>query len=191
MKKCPGCGEIKQLTEFHKRRNRPCGIQARCKECSHGRVEKWHLENKEKRVLYLKNRQENNTLAVRSIRLKSYRKLNNTKARLVNAIKCGMHKHLKRGTKGGRHWEDLVGFTLEQLKSHLESNFTQEMTWGNYGSFWEIDHIIPVSAFNFKTAEDFDFRRCWCLKNLQPLEAKANLSKGAKILEPFQFGLGI
>jgi hypothetical protein len=33
MKECPGCGEVKLETEFHKHRSQPDGLQAHCKEC--------------------------------------------------------------------------------------------------------------------------------------------------------------
>lgn len=49
-----------------------------------------------------------------------------------------------------------------------------------------IDHKIPLAVFNFNTAEDCDFKRAWALENLQPLWAKDNLSKGAKLENPFQ-----
>jgi 5-methylcytosine-specific restriction endonuclease McrA len=54
-----------------------------------------------------------------------------------------------------------------------------------------VDHIIPIAVFNFEKPEDIDFRRCWALKNLQPLESKQNQSKGAKIDRPFQPALMI
>lgn len=82
-----------------------------------------------------------------------------------------------KGLKGGRHWEFLVGYTLADLKNHLEKQFDEKMNWGNQGSYWHIDHIKPKSLFDFTTAEDPQFLECWGLKNLQPLEAMANLRK--------------
>jgi 5-methylcytosine-specific restriction endonuclease McrA len=61
------------------------------------------------------------------------------------------------------------------------------MSWENYGKFtWHIDHIIPVAVFNFSSFKDLDFKRCWALSNLQPLEAKKNHSKGCRVSKPFQ-----
>ncbi len=86
------------------------------------------------------------------------------------------------GKKNGRPWESIVGFTLKELIEHLEKNFMEGMTWGNYGKFgWHIDHIKPISFFAFTTADDKGFRACWSLTNLQPLWAKDNLTKGAKV----------
>lgn len=74
-------------------------------------------------------------------------------------------------------WQSLVGYTAEQLKLHLEQRFTPEMSWENYGSYWHIDHIEPQSWFNYDSMDHPAFKACWALDNLQPLEAKANMSK--------------
>jgi hypothetical protein len=103
-------------------------------------------------------------------------------SRLVN--------HCLHGRKGYQKWETLVGYTTEQLKEHLEKQFTEGMTWDNYGE-WHVDHIIPRAAFNFEIPEDIDFKRCWSLKNLRPLWAIENISKGAKLKKPFQPALAI
>lgn len=74
---------------------------------------------------------------------------------------------------------ELVGCSLEFLKNHMEKQFTHEMTWENYGTYWHIDHRIPCASFNLSTIEEQ--KRCFHWSNLQPLEAKENIRKGAKI----------
>jgi hypothetical protein len=54
------------------------------------------------------------------------------------------------------------------------------------GKFWEIDHVIPKNVFNYEKPEDIDFKRCWAINNLQPLEKHVNRSKKDKITDPFQ-----
>lgn len=95
-----------------------------------------------------------------------------------------------RGNKNGHHWEDLVGYTLNDLKKHLEKQFQSNMNWENYGK-WHIDHIIPISAFNFNKPEHIDFKRCWNLSNLRPLWRLENISKGNKLTKPFQPSLDL
>jgi 5-methylcytosine-specific restriction endonuclease McrA len=85
-----------------------------------------------------------------------------------------------RGSKNNRSWKSLVPYTLDELKRHLERQFTKHMTWDNYGIYWHLDHIVPVRAFNFTAPEDEDFKACWALTNLRPLESKKNLQKGGK-----------
>lgn len=74
----------------------------------------------------------------------------------------------------------LLGYSIEELMTHLESLFTEGMTWDNYGE-WHVDHKIPMNSFQFNSTEDVGFKECWRLSNLQPLWALDNLSKGTKV----------
>lgn len=83
-------------------------------------------------------------------------------------------------SKANRSWENLVGYNAQQLKEHLEKQFKPEMNWENHGTYWHIDHITPKSWFKYDSAEHPDFKKCWALENLQPLEAKTNILKSNK-----------
>jgi hypothetical protein len=74
----------------------------------------------------------------------------------------------------------LLGCSLEQFKSHLESQFTRGMNWNNYGSAWHIDHKEPCSSFDL--SKPIEQRRCFHYSNLQPLGAKENRCKHARII---------
>lgn len=102
--------------------------------------------------------------------------------KLQNAIRAAVYASVKRGTKAGRSALTLVGYTLAELKAHLERKFLPGMSWANYGE-WHIDHIVPLSAHNYETPDDADFKRAWALSNLQPLWAKDNLVKGCKVTQ--------
>jgi len=118
--------------------------------------------------------------------MRAKKHLSTPKGKLNSIMSNGINQSIRTGAKAGRHWETLVEYTIDGLKSHLEKQFTREMNWGNQGSYWHIDHKIPIAVFNFETPEDIDFKRCWALKNLQPLEAVENIKKGAMIDRPFQ-----
>lgn len=107
--------------------------------------------------------------------------------RLSNAIRTNIRDalHRKGGDKKERGWESLVGYSIKDLMKHLQKQFIDGISWENYGE-WHIDHIIPVSKFNFTSIDDFDFKRCWALSNLQPLWASENIRKHAKYSKPFQ-----
>jgi hypothetical protein len=80
-------------------------------------------------------------------------------------------------------------YSIEELRSHLESQFESWMTWDNYGSYkkdswkddnqstwtWNIDHIIPQSTLPYTSMEDDNFKLCWALNNLRPYSSKQNL----------------
>lgn len=98
--------------------------------------------------------------------------------RLNNSMRVCIGKAL-RGFKNGKHWEALTGYTVTNLKTHLESMFDDKMTWDNYGSYWHVDHVKPLYFFDCSNKKKF--KKAWSLLNLRPLEAKANMSKGYRI----------
>jgi len=100
--------------------------------------------------------------------------------RLNRNMRRSVTRFLSSGIKAKRSWKSLVGYNSEELMNHLESKFTSEMSWDNYGSYWHVDHIRPVASFKFEKPEDLDFQTCWSLSNLQPLSAKENLKKNSK-----------
>jgi hypothetical protein len=97
------------------------------------------------------------------------RKMSDPLRRLNQRMSTAIWRTLKVA-KAGRHWETLVDFTLDELKWHLEKQFRDGMTWGNYGSYWQVDHVKPLSKCVF-------FAEAWTLDNLQPLTADENRSK--------------
>jgi len=101
--------------------------------------------------------------------------------RLSNNIRTNMC-HALRGKKGFRKWESLIGYTLQDLINHLQSKLTPDMTWDNYGSLWQVDHITPKSWFKYDTAEHPEFKKCWSLNNLQPKLATDNIRKGNRFI---------
>ena len=68
-----------------------------------------------------------------------------------------------------------IGCNIQYLREWFEYNFTAEMNWDNYASFWSIDHIIPVCNFDL-TLED-EKLKCWNWSNLMPVTIKYNSSK--------------
>jgi len=101
-------------------------------------------------------------------------------------FKCNVSKQiwqlLSTGVgKNGIRTADILnslGYSLADLRHHLEDKFTEGMTWENYGK-WHLDHIRPVCSFNFSSIQDHEFKLCWALDNLQPLWAEDNLKKVA------------
>lgn len=109
--------------------------------------------------------------------------------RIKQSISRAINKYLRHGKEGKSTFE-ILGFTKEDLIAHLEKQFTDGMSWDNYGD-WHIDHEIPLAAHNFETTDDIDFKRAWSLTNLRPLWAMDNMKKGAKLLSPFQPSLAL
>ncbi|MGG7534656.1 hypothetical protein [Rhizobium sp. 12,4] len=151
----------------------------------------WREGNPERRKANLAEWGARNPERRRELNLIAQRKrLSTPKGRLESNIRGSLRRGL-RGGKSGRRTFEVLGYTSEQLKLHLEKQFVPGMTWDNYGSAWHVDHIIPLAAFNYETVDDIDFGRAWALSNLQPLWATDNVSKGDKLEKPFQPSLSL
>ena len=76
--------------------------------------------------------------------------------------------------------KEVLGCSLEELEKHLTDQFTKGMNMDNYGK-WEVDHIKPVSKFDFMIRDNFF--KCFNYKNLQPLWKEDNMKKSNKYFE--------
>lgn len=141
----------------------------------------WYENNIEKMREYHREYTKKNKyyLLEKASKRKKERRKTDHAYRLYENVSSSIRNSLKQGGKGNRKWESLVGYTIEELRIHLEIQFLPGMTWENHGS-WHIDHKRPVSSFNITDTECQDFKDCWSLSNLQPLWKKDNLEKGSK-----------
>jgi hypothetical protein len=110
-------------------------------------------------------------------REKSKKYRSTAKGKLDSRIRARLNNFL-RGGKGSRSWREKVGYTLDELKTHIEKCFLDGMGWHN-SHLWHIDHIIPLSSFQYANVDEQDFKIAWALTNLRPMWAKDNVSKGA------------
>lgn len=185
LKECSACGLTKPLKEFHSCSKVKDGKQAKCKLCRSSQMKAHYTENRNRVLARNKEWNKQNRASVNA----SYKKWqienakkyyytkyhSDTQYRVYHCILSGIHRSIS--TKKQGHWFTYLGYSLEHLINHLEGKFKEGMSWQNYGE-WHIDHIIPISAFEFTSPMDLDFKLCWDLKNLQPLWAVDNLRKG-------------
>jgi hypothetical protein len=109
------------------------------------------------------------------------RKHNDPIYKLINNFRTAIYQVLKESNvqKNG-HYFEILKYSPDELITHLEEQFTGEMSWDNYG-IWHVDHIRPISSFNIQEIGDESFMECWSLKNLQPLWGDENIRKSNKI----------
>ena len=215
---CAKCGIAKPRDAFNRQRDAPMGLRSRCRSCQHedyirqreqysergaryrrensdrerARHAKYQKENPDKvRELASRYRERNRDVVRQRQREHDRRHRSTLRGRLDNTISSGVHRALKAGTKAGRSWEAILGYTVDQLMAHLEKQFQPGMSWDNYGKAWHVDHKIPLAAHNYETPENIDFQRAWALTNLQPLWAFDNISKKDRLDRPFQPSLAL
>jgi hypothetical protein len=101
--------------------------------------------------------------------------------KLTQRIRCRIRETITNNSKRKTKSMELLGCSVKEAREHIEKQFKEGMTWNNYThDTWHIDHIIPCASFDLSDPEQQ--KKCFHYTNLQPLWAKENMSKGAKIL---------
>jgi len=139
----------------------------------------WQQKNKEHRKSYMYEYRKKNVDKIRETKrnYEKTRKANDPIYKLISNFRTAIYTVLKENNmnKYG-HYFEILKYTPEQLSNHLENQFTDGMTWENYGK-WHVDHKLPITSFKFKEIGDEEFLRCWSLDNLQPMWAEDNIRK--------------
>lgn len=175
--KCSSCQEDKPASGqfFRRRSGKQTGLYRECRECEKGRSTLFRKRNPTYHSVWAdKNRETRKAYAKEWMRTQRREAVKRLKMNMSTAIANSLGG---RGKPDG--WQRVLGFTLDQLKTHLERQFKAKMTWSNYGSSWHVDHIVPLSAFTFESTADQEFVAAWSLTNLRPLWKRPNLRKGA------------
>jgi hypothetical protein len=200
-KVCPECNLKLSVDSYYtvsKGRNLG-GLSRVCKPCDKERKRLDYLKNPDKVIDRTKEWAKNNPEKLKARRLKSQDKDN--ARRRAKAKETSEKKKQKRhadpkfnidilmsnqirkvlkeagSSKQGLGWERCVGYTVAELATHLESLFADGMSWDNQGTLWEIDHVIPKDWYVYADKDDTEFKKCWSLKNLQPLTKSDNTTK--------------
>jgi hypothetical protein len=146
------------------------------------RQKRYYKNNKTKYILQQQIYRENNREKVNENkrRYQSQRRESDYLFRLTENMRSRVTEFMKikNMTKRNKTFE-IVGCAPKELCLYIEVQFTDRMSWDNYGKFgWHVDHIIPLDSA--KTEEEL-YKLCH-YTNLQPLWWNENLSKGSKIL---------
>lgn len=212
-KKCTKCKELKLINKFHEHKYGRFGVCSICKICKSKQDKLYQQANKDKIKIYHKKWRQANKDKMKAYD-KAYSKTHKTeknewkKANPESVKKTNRKASLKRratlkgqlshnmsnalyrclkSSKNGKHTFNILGYTVDKLKKHLERTMPDGFTWGDYISGkLHVDHVTPISVFNFEKPEDDDFKKCFALKNLQLLPAFDNMSKSDKLKGSFQ-----
>lgn len=136
---------------------------------------KYHQKNRSERNAFNKQWRKENSEHVRNYINDKYQ--NNEEFHIWQICRQLVRRaYLAIGTKKERSSREFLNYSAQDLKEHIEKQFTEGMSWDNHGE-WHIDHIIPISQA--KTLEEGI--KLSKLSNLQPLWAEDNLLKKNKI----------
>lgn len=177
---CKKCNLYKTLEKFKKRKTKNLIVlNSFCNPCHKypESMKRWYEENKIKIQDVRKKWRKNNKDKIREYGKQYYNEIKkDTDKRLKQKVKSAMSNSV-RFNKSNQYL-NMVGYTVQDLKEHLESKFREGMSWDNYGrGGWHIDHIRPLASFDL--TQELEFIRAWGLYNLQPLWESENCSKGS------------
>jgi hypothetical protein len=137
---------------------------------------RWQRENPERIKVYRDNwLAENGRQWMRDY--EKEKRANDPNFRIASTLRCRTRSAL-RGKAKHETTMSLLGCSMEDFRIYLESRFKQGMTWENYGSFWEIDHIIPCALFDLSKPDHQ--KRCFHFSNHDPLTVSKNRKKHIK-----------
>jgi hypothetical protein len=175
--------KVKECKKAYYEQNRE-----KVKECQKAYYEQNREKIKENRKAY----REQNREKLKGYK-KAYREQNRSRLRIYyrNRRKTDINfkigenlrrriRHALKGNSKSQNTLELLGCSDDFAKKHLENQFQPGMSWKNYGfSGWHVDHIIPCASFDLSNPEQQ--KKCFHYSNLQPLWAKDNMSKQAKL----------
>lgn len=200
---CNKCGVEKSFDLYYKQTKSKDGYQHTCKLCMADFFKKNHIKRVEKNPNYLKEsyQKEKNSekRKLREIRFKennpNYEKKGSeqfekiklrNKKRYENDIfyklKQNVRNTILRGleTEKSKLTEQILGCSIQELKQHLENQFSEGMSWENHSrDGWHIDHKFPLA----KASSEEEIYKLNHYTNLQPLWWYDNLRKSDKLPE--------
>lgn len=182
---CTLCDVEKPYEDFNKNKNSTDGRASHCRPCrtAYNSEPSRLARQKERNAAYVlseeqkRRRLEQSKAPHRAAKHRARMKERYHKDpsfRLRQRVANSIRKAMKGATKTSRTF-DLLPYTPDELRAHLESLFVPGMTWENYGSAWHIDHHCPQYLFDM-TIKD-QVLMCWDLTNLRPLWKHLNLAK--------------
>lgn len=165
---CCKCKNKFELNQFPKNRSYcfPCN-RIKMNEHAFKRKDKRHQYNSENKDIvkeYNKKYYEEN----KEIFQNNYKKYLNTNPqfKIIHNTRVRINKALKHNYKSSSSIE-LLGCNLDFYKQYLENQFKEDMSWENYGTLWDIDHIKPCASFDLSLEEEQ--KKCFYYSNTQPL----------------------
>ena len=135
----------------------------------------YHNKNKNKIHVLQKNYRDNNLDKERIRKLKYYE--NNPEMKFAKMCR----NRIASIFKTGQGYEQLLDCDATFLQEWIEFgiDYHNDMTKENYGSYWHLDHVIPISLWDLTNKEQKN--KCFHWTNLMPLQASQNIQKGNSI----------
>lgn len=179
---CNICNTNKKIDEYYKSKHGRSGYFTYCIEChknrrNYNRITKVESEEKKmENLMHYINKHE----TIKKIKINNYRK----KVRKYNyanniqlKIRKSIQKRLLYAVKHNIETSSInkyLNCSIAYFKKWIESQFTDNMSWDNYG-IWHYDHVKPCKSYDLTIKEQLC--QCFNWKNYQPLMKEDNYIK--------------
>ena len=183
MKICTVCLLDKELDEFwfNTKKN---AYHPNCKKCKYLKSLKYKNITKETKAIYDKTYREKHSEKLKISKKYEYERNKSKyisraliyqqtlKGKLKHNIRSRINNSIKRKSNSSN---ELLGCNIDKYILFLEFQFDNEMSWDNYGSYWQIDHVNPICNFNLENIIEQKIAFNW--QNTRPLKSYENLSR--------------
>jgi hypothetical protein len=195
LKKCTKCKEDKPYSAYGKKTKGLLGLQGYCKICKSKVDKEYRDDPKRYRELlnkkseyyhkvknedwfknYCKNRVRDYKKEMASLKANPHKEIKSK----LRKMTCGAfnRRNNPEWVKKGNKTEELLGTDFFTVREFLERQFLKGMTWDNYGTLWNIDHVIPLDV----AGDNVELINKLCYyQNLSPVWKKDNFRKGFKV----------
>ena len=189
-KRCSHCKQTKDLSYFWNNKFYEDNKSTYCKDCGkifeqnkykkHGE----QIRERERRRMQLPHNKEKQRLRWKNPKRRewayNYRK-NKRKMNIIFKLSCNLRSRIwdaLHGKNKSKHTVELLGCTVDEFKTYLESKFEEGMSWENYSyTGWHLGHVIPCAAFNLVQPEEQ--AKCFHFSNIKPQWAKDNFKENS------------
>lgn len=163
-KYCQYCNTVKGLSDFYKCESGI--ISYRCKECDKAGRKAWHQNNKEYACEFAKQKQKTQRAQINLRKKERYHSDPDYKLRRI-VSRSFLSAFKNQNISKTHSLAEVFDLAMPDLKAYLTGLFEPGMDWKNHGKRgWDIDHIIPMSAYDFKDLDEQ--KRCIHHLNLMP-----------------------
>ena len=161
MIECNKCGQLKNTTEFRKSSINKCGTKGICKQCKNDqnkvywkskykdpefkvKHEARQIRYKDQKAEYMKQYDVLNREKKHQWHYNKYQ--NDIEYKLISRVRNRIYYALKTRNENKQYKSsEHLGCDIKTYIQYLENQFDKNMNWENYGTYWEIDHIVCLN----------------------------------------------
>jgi len=197
--KCTVCKVIKSVDMFGKNKKSSSGYKYRCRSCETETQRKRRIKAREENPekvkkkwdeYYERKKEKMSESSKKYLSIPENKKKRNEYIRKYKAEKrlsdksFVLHENCRK-----RIWKcvknksnsskELLGCDINFYLKWISYTMTEDMTWDNYGTFWNIDHLIPIKTFDLSNSDDvkkaFNWKNTWAMKSNENFSKKNNI----------------